>query len=101
MAQRWMQAKLQLAKRNGMARSGHGRPIGPCWDDVIIRRGQYDGEDRGCKPITGRKPEVVRLAPEDRPITWGQGRKARRLAQRQVMDDETLSPGSRIRIEKR
>jgi hypothetical protein len=79
MAQRWMEAKTTLAKRNGTVRSGCNRAMGGCWDDVITRRGQYDGVDRGCKPISKHGCGVKHWLPADkRPVAFGKGRKARR-----------------------
>ncbi len=40
--QRWMEAKVQLAKRHGTMRSGCNRPTGECWDDVKTRSGTID-----------------------------------------------------------
>jgi hypothetical protein len=93
-----MQAKMQLAKKNGMVRSGCNRPIGGCWDDVVIRRGKYDEDDRGFSPITARKPDVIRKAPEDRVMAWGHGRKARRLAQRQALNGAEMLTSSIIKM---
>lgn len=78
MAQRWMQAKILLGKKNGTMRSGCNRATGACWDDLIATRGKYDGADRGFHPVTDHTPNVQRLAKRERPVAWGKGRKARR-----------------------
>ena len=78
MAQRWMEAKMILAKRHGTLRSGCNRATGACWDDMVSRRGKFDDETRGCYPITNKLPRTHRLSAEDRPVAWGKGRRARR-----------------------
>lgn len=95
--QRWMQAKVQLAKSHGTARSGANRPTGAVLEDRTV--GPDKKEDRGFAPISpardterhGRKivsvspvlrkvRGVVAVLKEERPVAWGKGRKARRAA---------------------
>lgn len=97
--QRWMAAKVQIAKRHGTMRSGCNRATGDVWDDVRSKRGKYDEDDRGFAPITSPRDTerhgqaVVSVSPKlrkvqgtvvvlktERPVAWGQGRKARRAA---------------------
>jgi hypothetical protein len=98
MAQRWMQAKMQLAKSHGTTRSGanralgdvmEDRPIGPAPERNLPPQKLRDMERAGLTiyevtPVKRlRKGMIVVLkAPEDRPVAWGKGRKARRAAAR-------------------
>lgn len=40
MAQRWMQAKETIAKKNGRVKSGAGRAMGEVFEDRIMTRGK-------------------------------------------------------------
>ena len=77
MAQRWMQAKLILARRHGVTRSGCNRATGGVWDDIKI--GYRDETVPGvhdAKEHRERQALICRKAV--RPMAWGGGRKARR-----------------------
>ena len=74
--QRWMAAKMQLAKTHGTARSGAGRAFGDVWDDRPVERVEVK-----VHPIKPRKPNVVLKHASDRPVSWCNGRRARRAAQ--------------------
>lgn len=77
MAQRWMQAKMVTARKNGITISGCNRAMGGVMDDRPLGPTK---EAVMFKPIAKRKdaPMVVRLAPCDRPKAWGATKKAKR-----------------------
>jgi len=77
MAQRWMQAKMQLAKRHGITISGANRPMGAVSDDRPLGYVEPKEHPICAKPRQGK---VSRLPKDARPIAWGQGRKARRAS---------------------
>lgn len=73
--QRWMAAKMILARSHGTAMSGAGRATGDVWDDRP--RGAEKKEDRGFHPVKKRpSPNVV--LKREKPTAWGKGRAARR-----------------------
>jgi hypothetical protein len=110
MAQRWMQAKMQLAKSHGITRSGANRPMGKVVEDRPIgpapERNLPPQKLRDMERVTeagrvviyevtrktrDRKGMIAVLkAPQDRPVVWGKGRKARRAAARAW--SETIQP---------
>lgn len=92
--QRWMQAKVQLAKSHGTASSGANRAMGSVLEDRPGRAPQARDlpppKDRDTARIGNRIVEVspvkrkvrgvVVVLKEERPVAWGKGRKARRAA---------------------
>lgn len=100
--QRWMQAALERARRNGVTRSGSNRAMGTPIEDVKVgpdkqdNRGFKDISDPGpidlmrtqsgglmvlkVSPKTRQRRAIVVAvkAPADRPVSWGKGRAARR-----------------------
>lgn len=56
--QRWMEAKVQRAKVNGIMRSGAGRALGEVWDDRKV--GADKKPDRGFAPPTAPRESVAR-----------------------------------------
>jgi hypothetical protein len=94
MMQRWMQAKMAIAAKNGTTKSGANRAIGGVWDDrkigyrdetvpgtprerLIERHGNAIVE---VTPVLRKVKGVVVVLKADAPVAWGKGRKARRLA---------------------
>lgn len=74
--QRWMQAKMQRARVNGIAISGAGRPMGSVSEDRPIGATK---EAIMFKPVTEyRKPAIVLKV--ERPKAWGATKKTKRAA---------------------
>lgn len=92
MAQRWMQAKLQLARKHGVTISGCNRAMGGCLDDRPI--GFVDQRVPGTPKKIERRPEPKTV----RPMKWGGGRKAKRHAEKEVMGGREVIASSLIRI---
>ena len=72
--QRWMEAKMQRARRHGAVKSGAGRAMGYVSEDRVIRRGTAEP----FQPISDHKPDVIRLPKGKRPTAWGASKAARR-----------------------
>ena len=94
--QRWMRAKMQLAKTHGTLRSGANRAVGDVWDD----RPGRSPEEKVVPPPREREVQALRVATgihyvtvspvlkkingtvaivkADRPVAWGKGRAHRR-----------------------
>lgn len=92
MAQRWMQAKMMLAAK-------HGRTISKAGQMGDVREDRPIGYvDPTLPPVTknSKAKDVCRKA--KRPLAWGQGRKAKRLAARPV-DTTPFAASSRIKCQ--
>lgn len=92
MAQRWMQAKKQLAKKHGVTISGCNRAMGGCMDDRMI--GHIDTRVPGTPKTPARRPETKTV----QPMKWGGGRKAKRHAEKEVLGGRALTANSLTRI---
>lgn len=77
MAQRWMQAKMQIAKTHGTTRSGAGRAIGHVREDMPGRA----PAEKIVTPVKPRKKAMAVAWKTERPTPWGKGRAHRRAAQ--------------------
>lgn len=94
MAQAWMEAKMQLAKRHGTLVSGCNRATGGVWDDR--KKGYVD--DR--VPGTPKKPARMICTKSVMPTPHGQGRKAKRRALTTPLDRLTFTASSRVSCKK-
>jgi hypothetical protein len=75
MAQRWMQAKMETAKKHGITISGCNRAMGGVMDDRPVGATK---EVLLFKPVTGHLPNVIRKT--NPPKAWGTTKRAKRAA---------------------
>ncbi len=99
--QRWMAAKMEIAKRHGITVSGAGRALGHVFEDRKGRRGT--DENREAPPPPVERERHVTLKPQDkRKPVWG-SRKERRDAvkgvTRECLDGRTIAASSIVTVE--